>query len=86
MGDIVGLHRGIQYEATYCEQGDSAIWSATLACGNELMLAEGSVATTAIDCLDVSLLVHLAVQHEIDDLSVSASLSDKQSRYCTGGG
>lgn len=82
MGDVVGLHQGIQYEATYHQQGGSA---ARLARGNELMFAKGMVTTTGDDCLDVSLLVHLAVQHEINNPSQSIAVSGNQSRHYASG-
>ncbi|MET3650316.1 hypothetical protein [Dyella japonica] len=86
MGDIVGLHQGIHYEATYREQGDSALWSATLARGNELMLAEGSVSTTGTDGLDVSVLVHFAVQRRIEEFfQWMPAASDRPRQWASGG-
>lgn len=86
MGNVVGLHQGIHYEATYREQGDSALWSATLARGNELMLAEGSVSTTGTDCLDVSVLVHFAVQRRIEDFFQWMPAASHRPRQCASGG
>ncbi|WP_426269268.1 hypothetical protein ACN9MB_13645 [Dyella kyungheensis] len=86
MADVVGLHQGVHYEATYREQGESALWSATLMRGNELMLAEGSVSTTGTDCLDVSVLVHFAVQRRIEDFFRLMPLSGQRPRQYASGG
>jgi len=86
MVDVVGLHQGVHYEATYREQGESALWSATLTRGNELMLAEGSVSTTGTDCLDVSVLVHFAVQRQIEDFfRLMPPAGQRPRQYASGG-
>ena len=86
MGEVVGLHQEVHYEATYCEQGDSALWSATLMRGSELMVAEGSVTTTGTDCLDVSVLVHFAVQRRIEDFfQWTPAAGHRLRQYASGG-
>lgn len=85
MRDVVGLHQGVHYEATYQEQGDGAIWTATLARGSDLLLAEGFVATSNTDGLDVSVEVHLAVQRHIDEFVSLSQASNWPLRYAIGG-
>lgn len=86
MSDVVGLHLGIHYEATYREQGDFATWSATLVRGNELLLAEGSVTTAGSGCSDIAVLVHLSVQRQIDELQQRVPDAPYRSRLYARGG
>ncbi|GAB2793375.1 hypothetical protein [Dyella kyungheensis] len=69
MLEIVGVHQGVIYNASYVVEGEETRWRASLRRGEDSFSREGRLMHGWLDEADVRNRVHIAVQLYIEEIS-----------------
>ncbi|WP_426271725.1 hypothetical protein ACN9MB_10215 [Dyella kyungheensis] len=74
MIEIVGVHRGVVYNANYVVDGEETNWRASFQRGEDTFSREGRLMHGWLDEADVRSRVHIAIQRYIEN-TLSEALS-----------
>jgi hypothetical protein len=69
MNEIVGVHQGVIYNASYVIEGEETSWRGSFRRGKETFSREGRLMHGWLDEADVRNRVHIAVQMDIEAMS-----------------
>jgi len=75
MIEIVGVHRGVVYNANYVVDGEETNWRASFQRGEDTFSREGRLMHGWLDEADVRNRVHIAIQRYIENTLLSEAIS-----------